>query len=61
MGPPASRGVRCHPEGPGEAPEVSPWEPHEVLQGQGQGPAPGAVSALAGGWRDGEAAPRRRT
>lgn len=31
----------CHPEGHGQAQEVSPWEPHGVQQGQGQGPAHG--------------------
>jgi len=31
----------CHPEGPGEAREVGLHEPHEVAQGQVQGPAPG--------------------
>jgi len=33
--------MRCHSEGPGQAGEVGLCEPHEVLQGQVQGPAPG--------------------
>ena len=46
------------PEGPGQAWEVGPCEPHEVQQGQVQSPAPGLgqplVSVWAGGWRDWE-------
>jgi len=36
-----TRGKRCHPEGPGQAAEVGLCEPHEVQQGQVQGPALG--------------------
>uniref|UniRef100_A0A8D0KSU2 Mitogen-activated protein kinase 15 n=1 Tax=Strix occidentalis caurina TaxID=311401 RepID=A0A8D0KSU2_STROC len=32
---------RIHPEGPGQAWEVGPCEPHEVQQGQVEGPTPG--------------------
>ena len=32
-------GKGCHPEGPGQAGEVGPCKPHEVQQGQAQGPA----------------------
>ena len=31
-------GMGCHPEGPGQAWEVGPCEPHGVQQGQVQGP-----------------------
>jgi len=34
--------MRCHPEGPGQAGEVGLCEPHEVQQGQVQGPTPGS-------------------
>ncbi|GAB0185946.1 mitochondrial enolase superfamily member 1 [Grus japonensis] len=33
-------GKGCHPEGPGQAGEVGPCKPHEVQQGQVQGPNP---------------------
>lgn len=43
----------CHPEKPGQAPEVSPCEPYEIEQGQVEGPACGSgqapVSIQAGG------------
>jgi len=35
-----------HPEGPGQAQEVGLCEPHEVQQGQVQGPAPGSGKPL---------------
>ena len=35
-------GKGCHPEGPGQASEVSPCQPHEVQQGQVQDPEPGS-------------------
>ena len=52
------RRIGCHPEGPGEAWEVGLCEPHELQQGQVQGPAHQSeqplVSIQAGGWRDWE-------
>ena len=40
-------GKGCHPEGPGQASEVGPCEPHEVQQGQVQGPALGSGQSQA--------------
>ena len=41
------RGKGCHPEGPEKALEVSPCQPHEVKQGQVQGPAPTSEQSQA--------------
>ena len=47
-----TRRMGCHPKRPGQAGEVDLHEPHEVQQGQVQGPAPGlgqpSVSIQAG-------------
>ena len=40
-------GRMCHPEGPGQAGKVGPCEPHEVQQGQVQGPAHGSGQSQA--------------
>ena len=51
-------GTGCHLEGPGQAGDVGPCEPHEVQQDQEQGPAPGLgqapLSVQARGARDWE-------
>ena len=48
----------CHPKGPGEAGEMGLCEPHEIQQGQVQGPASGSgkppLSIRARGWGDRE-------
>ncbi|KAK4831861.1 LOW QUALITY PROTEIN: hypothetical protein QYF61_019689 [Mycteria americana] len=41
-----------HPEGPGQAGEVGLCEPHEVQQGQVQGPSPGAILSFNTGSDD---------
>jgi len=50
-----TRRMGCHPKRPGQAGEVDLHEPHEVQQGQMQGPAPGSgqpsVLIQAGGRR----------
>jgi len=38
----------CHPEGPGQAQEVGLCEPHEVQQGEVQGPALGLGLEMKG-------------
>jgi len=40
----------CHPEGPGQAREVGTFEPHEVQQGQVQGPALELGPSISTGW-----------
>jgi len=40
-------GMGCHPEGPGQGQEVGLSEPHEVQQGQVQGPARGLGQSQA--------------
>jgi len=44
----------CHPEGPGQASEVGLCKPHQVQQGQVQGPAHGlgqSQAQIQAGWR----------
>lgn len=38
----------CHPEGPGRAQEMGPWESHAVLQYWQQGAAPGSETTQTG-------------
>ena len=47
-----TRRTGYYPEGPGQAREVGPCEPHEVQQGQMQGPAPasGQPPSINTGW-----------
>ena len=56
--------TRRHPEGPGQAGEVGLCEPHEVQQGQVQGPAPGSgqslLSVQAGGDEGIESSPAKQ-
>lgn len=55
----STRGLACHPEGPGQAWEVGPWEPDHIQQGQEQrseslSSGHPLVPRQAGGWKWGE-------